>query len=40
MAHEQPYGTQQPKKDLSDSDKNRIKQAVLDNAGKGLGLNA
>ncbi|MDY4594151.1 MAG: hypothetical protein SO424_03690 [[Pasteurella] aerogenes] len=34
MAHEQPYGTQQPKKDLSDSDKNLIKQAILESVAR------
>ena len=34
MAHKPPYDTPQPKKDLSDSDKNRIKQAILESVAK------
>ena len=34
MAHKQPYDTQQSKKDLSDSDKNRIKQAILESVAR------
>lgn len=34
MAHKPPYDTPGPKKDLSEVDKERIKQAVLESASK------